>query len=124
MIQAYFDDLGNPKVKIAVGGSRMQVEVEALIDTGFNAYIILPSLIATRLGLELTSVTWVELADGSVIRNSVFSGHATFGGQSQEVEIMMTDSDEALIGTALLSNYKLTIDFVNRTVEITESQPE
>ena len=37
---------------------------------------------------------------------------------------MMTDSDEALIGTALLSNYKLTIDFVNRTVEITESQPE
>ncbi len=124
MIQAYFDDLGNPKVKIAVGGSRMQVEVEALIDTGFNAYIILPSLIATRLGLELTSVTWVELADGSVIRNSVFSGHTTFGGQSQEVEIMMTDSDEALIGTALLSNYKLTIDFVNRTVEITESQPE
>jgi clan AA aspartic protease len=124
MIQAYFDDLGNPKVKIAVGGSRMQVEVEALIDTGFNGYIILPSLIATRLGLELTSVTWVELADGSVIRNSVFSGHTTFGGQSQEVEIMMTDSDEALIGTALLSNYKLTIDFVNRTVEITESQPE
>ena len=124
MIQVYFDDLGTPKVKIAVGGSRMQVEVEALIDTGFNGYIILPSLIATRLGLELTSVTWVELADGSVIRNSVFSGHTTFGGQSQEVEIMMTDSDEALIGTALLSNYKLTIDFVNRTVEITESQPE
>jgi clan AA aspartic protease len=124
MIQAYFDDLGNPKVKIAVGGSRMQVEVAALIDTGFNGYITLPSTIATQLGLELTSVTWVELADGSVIRNSVFSGHTTFGGQSQEVEIMMTDSDEALIGTALLSNYKLTIDFVNRTVEITESQPE
>ena len=74
MIQAYFDDLGNPKVKIAVGGSRMQVEVAALIDTGFNGYITLPSTIATQLGLELTSVTWVELADGSVIRNSVFSG--------------------------------------------------
>ena len=124
MIQAYFDDSGNPKVKIAVGGSRMQMEVAALIDTGFNGYITLPSTIATQLGLELTSVTWVELADGSVIRNSVFSGHATFGGQSQEVEIMLTDSDEALIGTSLLSNYQLTIDFVNRTIEIKEVQPE
>ena len=46
------------------------------------------------------------------------------GGQSQEVEIMLTDSDEALIGTSLLSNYQLTIDFVNRTIEIKEAQPE
>ena len=56
MIQAYFDDSGFPRVKIAVGGSRMQVEVEALIDTGFSGDITLPLVIAPQLGLELVAV--------------------------------------------------------------------
>ena len=37
---------------------------------------------------------------------------------------MLTESDEPLIGTSLLSNHQLTIDFVDRTVEIKEVQPE
>jgi clan AA aspartic protease len=124
MIQAYFDDSGNPKVKIAVSGNRMQVEIEALIDTGFDGQITLPSVIGVQLGLELAGVEEFELADGSIGEGFVFRGQVTLGNRSQRVNIMLTDSDEALIGTALLSNYKLTIDFVNRTVEITESQPE
>jgi clan AA aspartic protease len=124
MIQAYFDDSGNPKVKIAVSGNRMQVEIEALIDTGFDGEITLPSAIGVRLGLELTGIEDFELADGSISESFVFSGQVTLGERSQEVDIVLADISEALIGTSLLSNYQLTIDFVNRTVEIKEVQPE
>ncbi len=124
MIQGYFDASGHPKIKIVVGGIRMQVEIEALIDTGFDGKVSIPSIIATQLGLELISLEWVELADGSIISSLIFKGQATLGGQTLEVEMMLTDADEALIGTGLLASYRLEIDFVNRTIKIKEIQPK
>jgi predicted aspartyl protease len=43
MIQGYFDPSGHPKIKIVVSGSRSQIEIEALIDTGFDGDITIPS---------------------------------------------------------------------------------
>ena len=124
MVQSYFDNFGHPKLKAIVSGSRGQAEIEALIDTGFDGEITLPSAIGVQLGLELAGVEEFELADGSIGEGFVFRGQVTLGNRSQRVNIMLTDSDEALIGTSLLSNYQLTIDFVNRTIEIKEVQPE
>ena len=107
-----------------MSGSREQIEIEALIDTGFDGEITIPSVIGVRLGLELTELEEFELADGSVIQSFVFSGQVTLGGQSQEVEIILSNSDEALVGTGLLANYRLEIDFVNRTIDIKEIQPK
>lgn len=124
MVQSYFDNFGHPKLKAIVSGSRGQAEIEALIDTGFDGEITLPSAIGVRLGLELTGIEDFELADGSIGESFVFSGQVTLGERSQEVDIVLADISEALIGTSLLSNYQLTIDFVNRTIEIKEVQPE
>ena len=124
MVQSYFDNSGHPKIKAIVSGSWGQAEIEALIDTGFDGEITLPSVIGVRLGLELTGIEDFELADGSIGEGFVFSGQVTLGERSQKVDIALADIDEALIGTRLLSNYQLTIDFVNRTVEIKESQPK
>ena len=124
MIHGYFDDSGHPKIKIPVSGSREQIEIEALIDTGFDGEITIPSVIGVRLGLELTGLEEFELADGSVIQNFVFSGQATLGGQNREVRIMLADIDEAIFGTGLLTSYRLAIDFVNRTIDIKEIQPK
>ena len=124
MVQSYFDNSGHPKIKAIVSGSWGQAEIEALIDAGFDGEITLPSVIGVRLGLELTGIEDFELADGSIGEGFVFSGQVTLGERSQKVDIALADIDEALIGTRLLSNYQLTIDFVNRTVEIKESQPK
>jgi clan AA aspartic protease len=124
VIHGYFDDSGHPKIKIPVSGSREQIEIEALIDTGFDGEITIPSVIGVRLGLELTGLEEFELADGSVIQNFVFSGQATLGGQNREVRIMLADIDEAIFGTGLLTSYRLAIDFVNRTIDIKEIQPK
>ena len=93
MIQGFFDDAGHPKIKIVVGGSREQVEIETLIDTGFDGEITIPSIIGVRLGLEVTSLADFELADGSIVQRFIFSGQVTWGGQSRRADIILADSD-------------------------------
>jgi len=92
-------------------GSRTRVPITAIIDTGFEGSICLPTVLAVRLGLELTGQTEVELADGTIRRQLVFGGSVHLLGETREVAIYLTDSDDALLGTALLDGCRLTIDF-------------
>ena len=102
MIQGHFDASGHPKITITVSGGREQIKIEALIDTGFDGEVTIPSVIGVGLGLELIGLEELELADGSVIQSFVFSGQANLGGQNREVRIMLADIDEAIVGTGLL----------------------
>ena len=40
-------------------------EIDAVVDTGFNGYLILPSRIVVELGLPFLNISWATLADGS-----------------------------------------------------------
>jgi hypothetical protein len=61
----------------------------------------------------------VELADGSVKRELVFVGQAGFAGRpSRTVEILLTESVDALVGVEFLSDGRLEIDFPRRIVQI------
>jgi hypothetical protein len=51
------------------------------------------------------------LADGAQKDTLVFAGTVDFLNRQREVAIYLTDSDEALVGTRLLSDCQLTIDF-------------
>ena len=46
--------------------TRKSVEIDAIIDTGFDGSLCLPVPIAIQLGLELSCSQVVELADGSL----------------------------------------------------------
>ena len=48
----------------------------------------------------------------------VFSGTIEMGDQEVEAEIILTESDDPLIGTGLLKDMILNIDFRERKVEI------
>jgi clan AA aspartic protease len=92
----------------------------ALVDTGFDGWVCLPTLIAIQLGLELFGLQVVELGDGSEIEELVFRGAVTFKQKMRDVDITLTNSADALLGTGLLEDSVLTIDFVERTVEIAQ----
>lgn len=68
--------------------------------------------------MELVSRVSVELADGSRQKTLVFSGTIEMGDQEVEAEIILTESDDPLIGTGLLKDMILNIDFRERKVEI------
>ncbi len=106
-----------PKTDITVGGSRRSEVVSAIIDTGFDGYVCLPIQVAEKLGVELTGRTVAVLADGSEKVEILFSGWVEFLGKRRTVEICLT-TDEALIGTGLLADCDLAIDFVSGTVDV------
>ncbi len=66
MIRGYIDANGVPMVNVTVGGIRSQITIPALVDTGFDGYVCLPTELAVNLGLELVISITVEMADGSM----------------------------------------------------------
>jgi len=114
----YFDEDGRPMAQITVGGARTQVEIEALIDTGFDGAVCIPVRIATQLGLELVATEFVEFADGSTKHELVFSGTVVVDNAPTDVEIGLTESEESLVGLDIFEECVLVMDFVNTTIEV------
>jgi clan AA aspartic protease len=107
-----------PTVQIRVRGKRRGVKLDAVVDTGFDGEVCLPIDVAEKLGLEFVGKLFVELADGTRQRELLFAGDVSLLGKTRSASIFLTDSAEALIGTALLSDCRLMIDFTNGNVRV------
>lgn len=87
-------------------------EVDALIDTGFNGFLTLPSTLIAALGLKRLACGRAILADG---RDQLFDIHAVtviWDGQPVMVEADSADTDP-LVGMGLLQGYGLSIEVVD-----------
>ena len=101
-----------PYAEVSVKGrSGHAVSTTALIDTGFNGYISLPSDLVGSLGLSSSGVHVVELANSAEENVDLFFGEVTLGELVATVPILGIGS-EATIGTGLLRSHSLRIDFV------------
>jgi clan AA aspartic protease len=116
MIQGFVDEQG-PKIEIVVTGME-SIAINVIIDTGFDGDICLPIQIAIQLGLKLKDVTNVELADGTIKRELVFAGLVKLGDEEEDSRIILTESKDAVMGTGLLHDRSLKIDFLNGKVSI------
>ncbi len=115
-MEAFFDQASHPRLKVPVVGSRAGIVIDALVDTGFDGDLCLPTLLAIQLGLELRDVIWVELADGTLKNELVFAGVVVWEGEDREVMITLTESEEALLGTGLLADSVLEMNFARQLV--------
>lgn len=120
-MKAYIDEYRQAIVQIILKGKRTDIGTKAIIDTGFDGDICLPIHLAIQLGLELKSVQTVELADGSKKNELVFGGTVEFNRDDQEIEIFLTNGKDTLLGTGLLSDKIVKIDFLKGNVEIAEA---
>ena len=111
-MEGYIDEYGHPKVPVMVDGLSM----DAVVDTGFDGDLCLPIQVAIQLGLKLCDTMEVELADGSIKQELVFSGVTNFEGEAKKARIMLTESTDALMGTQMFSY--LEIDFDEKRVRI------
>jgi predicted aspartyl protease len=73
---------------------------------------------ALQIGLRLSNMVQVELADGSIKNEFVFDAKVVLDGEPVPVNVLLTSSDENLIGTALLQNQSLLIDFKSQIITI------
>lgn len=107
-----------PTVDIEIIGARTSVALTALLDTGFDGYVCLPTDLAVTLGLALASRQWVEYADGRRERELMFAGEVRFLGDRVPVEVVLTEGDDPLVGTDLLADKTLYIDFTTGEIQI------
>lgn len=117
-MKAYFDQASHPVIEITVSGLEKTVTLPALIDTGFDGYLSLPLTVAIPLGLKLTYHTPVTLADGSVKEEFLFEAKVKLGREWQEAVVLINRGDLALLGTKLLEQSQLLIDFPERQIRI------
>ena len=121
-MNGFLDDYNQPRIQITVEGHRMERTIDAIVDTGFNGDICLPISIAIELGLELCAYQTTELADGSLQLGLLFIGRAALQDEPlADVEILLTESEDGLSGVAMLSDYKLEVDFAQQIVKVEQS---
>jgi clan AA aspartic protease len=120
MIEGVIRETGTPMLALKVmGKANTEVTIAGILDTGFDGFLCLPIPVAVSLGLELIDATDTELADGSIVENElIFAGRAEWDGMVLDVDILLTRSEDALIGTAFLRGYVVRLDYKANTVRI------
>lgn len=99
-------------VRLRVRGPTGTVaDVNALIDTGFNASLTLPPAIAVALGLVQQSKGSARLADGSDRPFEIYAAEVEWGGAWRPVLVWVA-GDETLLGMGLLNGHQLRIEAV------------
>jgi predicted aspartyl protease len=123
------DELGRPVVRIEVPDREGFL---AVVDTGFNRSLLLLISEAQAMGFVVTEdAEIVEL--GTAVKTKVLraSGMVRWLDRTIQVEALVSDEPmpvsgrdtaRALVGTELLANCRLLVDFVARGMEIEEQR--
>ena len=110
MIQGVVNAAYEPVVRLtAQGPSGQVVEIEAVVDTGFNGYLTFPPRLVADLGLPLVGTGSGVLADGSVVSFDVHYCTALWDGQQRLVRVNVADTTP-LIGMRLLDSHSLYVE--------------
>ena len=102
-----------PIVPLRVRGPQGQeVEVETLLDTGFNGFLCLSPAVVSALALLFLNYFHASLADGTRVRLEVYAATVDWDGTFRDVEVLAT-SHRPLLGTALLDGHEVTMQFAD-----------
>ena len=104
----------------AISASREgnRTEILAWIDTAFNGGLAIPRNLVADLGLVEVSYVEAILADGMAVELPLFRCIIDWFGNRYETEIAASEGKYALLGTMLLADRDLHIDYKLRTVEL------
>jgi clan AA aspartic protease len=96
-------------VDVAGPGPKTE-KVQAVIDTGYNGALTLPSSTVTALGLARLPSGIVRLGDHSRRVLDFFCAEILWLGQPRVVRVLCVEGDP-LVGTALLDGHVLEAEF-------------
>lgn len=100
-------------IELEIVSQNQQIErVEAVIDTGFNGYLTLPSDLVNRLNLQLAGNRRATLGDGNTVVMDVYLAKVIWHGQEREVIVLQAEGGP-LIGMSLLYGNRVILTIVN-----------
>lgn len=120
MVRGWVNEQGEPQVELVVdlGPTGGHVMAQAVIDTGFNGYLSVPSVLLGSADWELLGFEDYELASGEVVSEPVYWGRVLFAGEERFVYVVATGASDVLLGTGMLKQKVLTVNFGAGTVLI------
>jgi clan AA aspartic protease len=119
MLKGKVNRYGEPRVSLSLILPQRPVRFSAVLDTGFNGYLSVPTHVLTRSSWQLIGTETYEIATGALVEQEVYLGEIVFDGARSLVYAVATDAQDLLIGTKLLREKMLTIDFRVKRVVIT-----
>jgi len=112
MIQGTVNAMLEPIVEVNVGRLGEQtIPVQAIVDTGFNDYLTLPSATVAQLDLPLAMPTEATLADDRVVQANCYRARVTWDGQEREIPVLAFEAGP-FVGTALMRGYEWSAEMV------------
>jgi clan AA aspartic protease len=112
MIQGVVNARSEAVVRLRLRGPRgVEVDVDAIIDTGFTSSLTLPAATVANLGLIRQSGGSAVLADGSTRQFDIYAAEVDWAGTWRAVLVWAIGA-EALLGMRLLTGHQLRIDTV------------
>jgi len=91
---------------------------ECVVDTGFDGALILPLAVAERLRLPIVARLVFGLVGGARMSADVALGEIDWLGKRRSVEVIISESNDALIGTEMFDDATLVVNYANRLVSI------
>ena len=95
-------------------------QIELVIDTGFNGSLLLPRTFVDDNFLELIGQEPVNMIEGHHDVVDVVEAKLNWLGQIVKVDALISETADCLLGTKMLVDSKLEIDYKNLTVKITK----
>jgi clan AA aspartic protease len=95
------------------------VKVEFLIDTGFSGHLCIPKSAMNQIGIKATSTTFVSGVGTFVDTYDVGKTDIVWCEENlSNIEVLINEGSDFLLGTALLGNKELYINFKTNEVLI------
>ena len=97
------------KIRLKVKGRQgRELEVEAVVDTGYTGALTLPPALIKKLDLRWQTIAHVTLADGSSCIFDVYEGNLDWDGNQRQIAIDEADA-APLVGMRLLRGHELNM---------------
>jgi len=123
MIQGYVTEALEPVIEIGLQRGEATESIPTIVDTGFSGHLCLSNQHEDKIEMVFHHVERYELANGEVVVMDVFRGTIMFDEREQEVNLILTASEDTLIGAALLRDHLLTVNYPKRTVQVEQARP-
>jgi predicted aspartyl protease len=114
LIAGIITEDGVPAIEVEAGGEWWQ----AIIDTGFNGELELPERLRLHVNAQFVGRLTSLLAANQRVEEDVCLVDFYFDGDWVRVQATFVDGDEILIGTRMLQDYRLRIDFPARAMAV------
>ena len=114
MIRGTVSNNGVPTITLSIVGQYWN----AIIDTGFNGDLELPEMLREPVNARYVGKVTSTLAGGQTIEEDVYLIDFSFDGNIIQAEATFVANHEILIGTHLLREYRLFVNFVSQILEL------